>query len=147
MKPRIQIEYEVEENGATVKRSLPFAVGVIGDFIGNASPYGKIPFESREFIPVNLENIASVMAQLKPCIRIEIDSEILPNKSPLTISFESTKDFKPDVIIQKIPALKKLWELRRDLKQLQLQPLSTIERNQAVIERVRRYQEESNHVI
>lgn len=31
-KPRIQIVYDVETEGAVVQKELPFVVGIIGDF-------------------------------------------------------------------------------------------------------------------
>jgi type VI secretion system ImpB/VipA family protein len=31
-KPRVHITYDVETEGATVKKELPFVVGVLGDF-------------------------------------------------------------------------------------------------------------------
>ena len=34
-KPRIHIKYEVETDGATEEKELPFVVGVMGDFQGN----------------------------------------------------------------------------------------------------------------
>ena len=33
-KPRIHIKYEVETEGATQQKELPFVVGVMGDFCG-----------------------------------------------------------------------------------------------------------------
>ena len=33
-KPRVHIKYEVETEGATVEKELPFVVGVMGDFSG-----------------------------------------------------------------------------------------------------------------
>ena len=40
-KPRVHIKYEVETEGATVEKELPFVVGVMGDFSGD--PTQKLP--------------------------------------------------------------------------------------------------------
>lgn len=34
-KPRVHITYEVETEGAMVKKELPFVIGVMGDFSGD----------------------------------------------------------------------------------------------------------------
>ena len=34
-KPRVHISYDVETEGATVQKELPFVVGVMGDFSGD----------------------------------------------------------------------------------------------------------------
>ena len=34
-KPRVHITYEVETEGASVQKELPFVVGVMGDFSGD----------------------------------------------------------------------------------------------------------------
>ena len=34
-KPRVQISYDVEDGGQSVKKEIPFVVGVLGDFSGN----------------------------------------------------------------------------------------------------------------
>jgi type VI secretion system protein ImpB len=146
MKPRIQIEYDIEENGANVKRALPFAVGIIGDFIGNASPYSTTPFEDRSFIPINKNNINTVMQQLKPTIKLNIESSIFDTgRELIELTFNSMEDFKPNAIIQQVPALKKLWELRRALKQLQIQNLSLNEQEKAMQALISQFQQEENH--
>ena len=42
-KPRVHIVYEVETEGATVLKELPFVVGVLGDFSGDlAEALGRL---------------------------------------------------------------------------------------------------------
>jgi len=36
-KPRVHISYDVETEGATLKKELPFVVGTMGDFSGDAT--------------------------------------------------------------------------------------------------------------
>lgn len=126
MQPRIHISYDIEENGKTIKKTLPFSVGVVGDFVGNASPYASIPFKDRSFIPINKSNISSVMSQLEPNVRFSIEyiSDNTKSSLPIHLTFNSIDDFKPDAIIQQVPLLKKLWELRQQLKQLQIENLT-----------------------
>ena len=52
-KPRVHITYEVETEGASVMRELPFVVGVIGDYIGNAPQVPAKSLKDRKFIEID----------------------------------------------------------------------------------------------
>ncbi|PHQ82063.1 MAG: type VI secretion system contractile sheath small subunit, partial [Coxiella sp. (in: Bacteria)] len=122
MESRIKIKYEVEENNAAVQKELPFSVGIMGDFCGNASPYNQIPVNNRDFIEVTADNLTTIMQQLNPTIRFAIDNRISNDKAlNVCLSFHSMDDFKANAIIQRVPELKKLYELRTQLKELQIQ--------------------------
>lgn len=126
MQPRINITYDIEENGAIVTKSLPFSVGIIGDFVGKLSPYASIPFQDRAFLPINKGNLSDVMSQINPCVKFTIDHEENNHISevPIDLTFNSLEDFKPDSIIQQVPLLKQLWTLRQKLKQLQVENIT-----------------------
>lgn len=123
MKSRIHITYDIEENGSTIKKSLPFSIGIVGDLTGNASPYNQTSIEDRAFIPVNQHSINSVMKQLSPRLTFNIEFENHGEKKvlPINLDFNSLDDFKPTSIIQQVPLLKRLWQLRQQLKQLQIE--------------------------
>ena len=57
-KPRVHISYDVETGGATVKRELPFVVGVLGDFSGNPANPLK-PLKDRKFTQIDRDNFDS----------------------------------------------------------------------------------------
>ena len=50
-KPRVHITYDVETEGATVVKELPFVVGVLGDFSGNPTEPLK-PLKDRKVTAV-----------------------------------------------------------------------------------------------
>src|SRR5690554_6964706 len=54
-KPRVHITYDVETEGALVKKELPFVVGVMGDFSGNNNADVK-PLKDRRFIQIDRDN-------------------------------------------------------------------------------------------
>ena len=45
-KPRVHITYDVETNGAEVKKELPFVAGVMGDYSGDNAENRKALKES-----------------------------------------------------------------------------------------------------
>lgn len=122
MEPRIKISYDIEENGALIKKELPFTVGVIGDFAGNNSSYSQTTIQSRDFIPITSSSVDDVIAQMKPSLAFTIDTNTLDQHSlDVELTFNSLNDFKPEAFIHQIPQLKELHELRNQLKEQQIQ--------------------------
>lgn len=120
---RITIQYELEDNGEIKKKELPFVIGIMGDFAGNHSAYHKTDIRDREFICINKDNLPAVMAKLDCGLAFNTKNYINNAKStlPISLSFRSLEDFKPESIIRQVPELRKLYELRSQLKELQLQ--------------------------
>lgn len=60
--PRVQITYDVETLGATVKQEIPFVVGVMGDFTGTTKPQAGLA--DRRFVEIDRDNFDKVMESL-----------------------------------------------------------------------------------
>ncbi len=59
-RPRVQITYDVETNGAMVKTELPFVVGVMADL--SAQPKEALrPLKERKFVPIDRDNFNDVL--------------------------------------------------------------------------------------
>ena len=54
-KPRVQITYDVELNGAMQLKELPFVVGVMGDYSGKPDQ-PLPPMKDRKFKEINRDN-------------------------------------------------------------------------------------------
>ena len=54
-KPRVHISYEVETEGGSVKKELPFVVGVMGDFSGDPTEPLK-SIKDRKFTQIDRDN-------------------------------------------------------------------------------------------
>lgn len=122
-KERVQISYDIETNGATEKKSLPFVVGIVGDYLGNHSPSLNTKIQDRDFIPINNQNLNGVMRALSPGINMKVDNVLESCKKHLavTLQFHCIEDFEPLRIIQQVPELKALYEKRQQLRLLQHQ--------------------------
>ncbi len=113
--PRVQITYDVETGGAETAKELPLVIGVLGEYSSTDIPPGE-----RKFINVDKDNFNDVMASMHPGAEFLIDS-IIPGtegKMQVSLTFSHMDDFTPDNVIQKIPSLKKLAELRANLSEL-----------------------------
>lgn len=119
-KNRVSITYDVETNGATETKELPFVVGVVGDFSGHKSEDQKQDIESREFTGIDKDNFDAVMAQIGPKLSYKVDNKLSNDNSEFNVDlhFSAMQDFSPENVIKQIPPLQNLLETRNQLKTL-----------------------------
>lgn len=119
-KNRVSITYDVETNGATETKELPFVVGVIGDFSGHKADSDKVDLEEREFTGVDKDNFDTVMGQISPCLSYKVDNKLANDNSQFAVNldFQSMKDFQPENVVNQIEPLKQLVDTRNQLKVL-----------------------------
>lgn len=125
-RPRVHITYDVETNGAMVKRELPFVVGVMGDYSGNAPTVDRKRLEDRKFVNIDRDNFNDIMKRLGPGAQFRVENTLTgEGEFGVQMRFDSMDDFEPEQVVQQIPALKKLLETRNKIRDL----LSTIDRS------------------
>ena len=118
-KPRVHITYEVETEGASEVKELPFVVGVLGDFSGES----KKPLKSlrdRKFVQIDRDNFNDIMDDLAPAISTKVENTLAGDGSEMTVDldFKSMSDFEPGAIIQQVEPLKKMLEVRNKLRDI-----------------------------
>ncbi len=118
-KPRVHITYDVETEGAMVKKELPFVVGVMGDFSGNNSDAPK-PLKDRRFIQIDRDNFDDVMRRMSPKLRLKVDNKLANDDSQMAVelSFNSMDDFQPAAVVNQVEPLRELMETRNKLRDL-----------------------------
>lgn len=118
-RPRIQIQYDLETGGATVKKSLPFVVGVLGDFYG-APPSPWQPLADRSFISIDRDNLDDVMKSLPVSLRLQVPDRINTNSHEIDIHlmFRSMEDFEPNGIMDQVEPMQPLLRLHQKLLEL-----------------------------
>ena len=118
-KPRVQISYDVETEGAVEKKELPFVVGVMGDYSGD--PTGDLKkYKERKFVQVDQDNFDDVLKSFKPGLQLKVDNTIEGGDSQLAVDlkFDSMEDFDPENIVDQVEPLKKLLDTRNQLRDL-----------------------------
>ncbi len=118
--PRVNITYEVELGGAQVMKELPFVAGVISDLSGQPKePLGKL--KDRKFVEIDRDNFDDVLKSMKPRVAIRVDNTLKGDGSELSVelNFEKLSDFEPEAIVRQVEPLRKLLEVRGQLKDLQ----------------------------
>jgi type VI secretion system protein ImpB len=118
-RPRVQITYDVETNGAMEKIELPFVVGVIADLSGQ--PKEALPaLKDRKFIPIDRDNFNQVLAKQEPRLAMKVQNRLTDEDTKLAVelNFKHVDDFEPARVAEQVPALKELLQMRQRLTQL-----------------------------
>ncbi|MCW8876473.1 MAG: type VI secretion system contractile sheath small subunit [Kangiellaceae bacterium] len=118
-KPRVHITYDVETNGATAEKEIPFVMGVMGDYSGDNTD-AKKPLKDRKFSQVDRDNFNEVMSKIEPGVNMKVDNTLENDGSELSVNldFKNMEDFEPQNIVDKVEPLKKLMETRNKLRDL-----------------------------
>ncbi|MCQ4628864.1 MULTISPECIES: type VI secretion system contractile sheath small subunit [Shinella] len=117
--PRVHITYDVETEGAQVRKELPFVVGVIGDFSGK--PYEPLkPLRDRKFIQIDRDNFDDVMQRMTPGAEFKVENTLAGDDTlmPVSLKFKSINDFEPGAVVEQVEPLRKLLAVRNKLRDL-----------------------------
>ncbi|GAB1263680.1 type VI secretion system contractile sheath small subunit [Aurantivibrio infirmus] len=118
-KPRVHISYDVETEGSSVQKELPFVVGVMGDFSGDPSVALK-PLKDRRFVQIDRDNFDDVLKSMTPGLNLKVKNTLKNDDSEFAVNlkFESMEDFEPAAIVNQVAPLKTLLETRNKLRDL-----------------------------
>jgi type VI secretion system protein ImpB len=117
--PRVHITYDVEIGDAIVMKELPFVVGVLADLAGK--PDEPLPLlRDRKFVDIDRDNFNEVLRGAKPRLAFRVDNKLTDDDTKLGIElrFTNMDDFEPERIVRQVEPLRKLLEIRRELKGL-----------------------------
>ncbi len=118
LKERVNIVYKPSTGDAQEEIELPLKVLVMGDFTLRDD---ETPVEERKAINVDKDNFDDVLGAQKVALDFNVKSKLSDEPDAqlgVKLDFKSMKDFDPDAIVQKVPELKKLMNLREALKAL-----------------------------
>ena len=118
-RPRVQITYDVETNGAMQKVELPFVVGVMADLSGQPKEALK-PLKERKVVQIDRDNFNDVMANMAPGLKLKVDNKLADDGTQMSVDlkFTSMDDFDPVRVAKQVPALAALLETREKLRDL-----------------------------
>jgi type VI secretion system protein ImpB len=116
--PRVQIEYDVELEGAEKKVELPFVMGVMADLSGK--PAEALPaVGDRKFLEIDVDNFDERLKSCKPRVAFQVPNT-LTGKDNISVemTFENMDDFSPAAVARKVGALNQLLQARTQLANL-----------------------------
>lgn len=119
-KERVNILYKSEVGGAQEEVELPLNVLVMGEYNDNI-PDNEKTLEDRKTVSVDKDNFSEVLAKQKLKVALSVPDKLSGEKDAqlnVELNFKSLNDFGPEAIVQQVPELKKLLELRSALTAL-----------------------------
>jgi type VI secretion system protein ImpB len=118
-RPRVQITYDVETNGAMQKIELPFVVGVMADLSGQPKEALR-PMKERKFVPIDRDNFNEVLKKATPRLAMKVQNRLTNDDTKLAVelNFQHMEDFEPARVAEQVPALRELLDMRRRLTEL-----------------------------
>ena len=117
-KERVNISYKPAIGDASVQIELPMKVLVMGDFINRPDDR---TIEARELININKKNFDEVLSSMNLDIAFSVPNRLSDNSDEsidIQLNPKSMKDFSPDNLVNLIPELKEVMQLRAALKAL-----------------------------
>ena len=117
-KERVNIVYKSATGDATEQVELPLKTLVIGDFTGAVD---ERPIEERAPISVDKDNFSQVLKAQDIAVDLQVADKLSGADDaslPVTLRFETLRDFEPEGIVRQVAPLGKLLELRQALQAL-----------------------------
>ncbi len=115
-KERVNITYRPATGDAKEELELPLKLLVVGDF---TLAKDDRSVEERDPINIDKDNFNDVLKAQNLSLDLNIRNSLSDKpdeKLAVNLKFDSLKDFDPDSIVQQVPDLKKMMELREAIK-------------------------------
>lgn len=117
----INIRYRPHTGKAQEQRALPLKVMVLGDFsAGNNTQ----PLSERKALEVTPDNFDQRLASQNVRLELSVPNRLTSEEGarmPVKLEIKRLKDFDPDQVVQQVPALQQLLQVRRVLERMKTQ--------------------------
>jgi type VI secretion system protein ImpB len=117
-KERVNIVYKSQSGDAQEETELPLKILMVGDYTGRTD---ETPLEERKPINVDKENFNDVLANQKLEVALNVPNKLVDEKDAaldVKLQFKKLEDFAPEGIVNQVPELRTLLELRAALTAL-----------------------------
>jgi type VI secretion system protein ImpB len=126
-KERVNILYKTEIGGAQEEVELPLNILVMGEYNPNV-PDDEKSLEDRKIVSVDKDNFNDVLEKQNLGLTASVPDKLSGEKDAsvtVELKFKNLNDFGPEAIVNQVPELKKLLELRKALTALK-SPLGNV---------------------
>ena len=114
-KERVNIRFTPAAGNQAEEIELPFKQVVIGKFNTRAD---ETPLEDRESVNVDKDSFNSVMSAQNLSLDLSVADVLSGDEDAsmqVSVTFSTLKDFEPEQVVNRVPELRKLMELRSAL--------------------------------
>jgi type VI secretion system protein ImpB len=121
-KERVNIVYKPATGGVSEEKELPLKLLVLGDYTLQED---DAPLEDRKPVSIDKDNFNEVMASQGLSLTLKVPNKLAEKKPgheegdlAVKLDFKSMKDFRPEAVVEKVPELNQLLQLRAALQSL-----------------------------
>ncbi|NKE72393.1 type VI secretion system contractile sheath small subunit [Candidatus Manganitrophus noduliformans] len=117
-KERVNIVYKPATGGAQAEVELPLKMLMMGDYTLRSE---ETALEDRKPINIDKDNFEEVMRNQELKISLNVANKLSGKEGeelPVNLKFEKMKDFGPESVVEQVPELNKLLQLRTALQAL-----------------------------
>lgn len=117
-KERVNITYKPATGDQQEEVELPLRILMLGDYTGKPD---STPLEERKPINIDKDNFNDVMAEQNLSLSINVANKLSGNEGDemaVHLKFKNLKDFTPEGIVEQVPELRQLMQLRNALNAL-----------------------------
>ena len=115
---RVNIVYKSSTGDAQEEVELPLKLLMMGDYTGRQD---STPLEERKPIDINKDNFSDVMRSQRIAITVQVANKLAEKEGeemPANLKFSTLKDFEPESVVNQVPEMRKLLDLRQALNAL-----------------------------
>ncbi|WP_072680142.1 type VI secretion system contractile sheath small subunit [Arcobacter sp. LA11] len=117
-KERINVTYKPATGDMEEDVEIPYKVTLLGDYNPNEE---KVPVEDRKAIKIDKSNFNDVLKGQNLSVSFNVDNKLIDDEDSslnVDLNINSIKDFSPEKIVENVPEMKVLMELRQSLMAL-----------------------------
>ncbi|MEM7351092.1 MAG: type VI secretion system contractile sheath small subunit [Acidobacteriota bacterium] len=130
---RINIRYVKDIGDAQEKVELPLKLMLVGDYAQQGGD--DTPVEERERIRIDKNNFENVMKEMNLKLSFNVPNRLSEREGDelkVALDIKKLRDFTPDRIVEQVPELREMIELRRLLTDLKAKVITNREFRQAL---------------
>ncbi|MGC3998206.1 MAG: type VI secretion system contractile sheath small subunit [Anaeromyxobacter sp.] len=117
-KERVNIVYKSQTGDQQSEAELPLKILMVGDYTGRSD---DTPLDERKPISIDGGNFNEVMAKQNLNVAVQVPDKLSGEKDAqldVKLEFKRLEDFGPEGVVNQVPELRKLLELRTALTAL-----------------------------
>jgi len=117
-KERINVTYKPATGDMTEEIEIPYKITLLGEYNPNEE---KKPVEEKKVVKIDKNNFNDVLKAQNLSVTFNVDNKLTQEEDSslnVDLKINSIKDFSPEKIVENIPELKVLMQLRQSLMAL-----------------------------
>lgn len=117
-KERINVTYKPATGDVQEDVEIPYKMTILGEYNPNEE---KVPVEEKRAIKIDKNNFNDVLKAQNLSVNFNVDNKLIDEDDAslnVNLKINSVKDFSPEKIVENVPEMKVLMQLRQSLMAL-----------------------------